>query len=73
MAQRYHELVTREVINGGMLFTCQQCGASVSVPHDLVMQWSREGRVDDEIEPRLTRSLLLRAHLPERMKAGKKP
>lgn len=73
MAQRYHEIVTREVVNGGMLFTCQQCGASVSVPHALVLQWSRADRVDDEIEPRLTRSLLLRAHLPIRAKAGKKP
>ena len=73
MAERYHEIVTREAMNGGMRFTCQQCGASVSIPHALVMQWSREGHVDDEIEPRLTRSLLLIAHHSAPAKAGKEP
>lgn len=62
MSERIHDPVTREYVPGGFRFTCQQCGAQVSVPDVLVAQWERERRLYDEIEPRLTRTLLLRTH-----------
>lgn len=60
--ERMHDPVTREYVPGGWRFTCQQCGAQVSVPVALVAQWEHERKLDGEIQPRLTRTLLLRTH-----------
>ena len=57
-----HEPVERIVVPGGIRFTCWQCGASVSVPMDLVRAWEKADRLDAEVQPRLTRTLLLRHH-----------
>ena len=60
--ERIHDPVTRECVPGGWRFMCQQCGAEVGVPVALVAKWEREQRLDDEIQRRLTRTLLLRTH-----------
>ena len=47
-------------IRGGHRYTCALCGAVVSIPTGLLVQWNQEGRLMQEIQRELTRALLLR-------------
>lgn len=54
-----HE-VRIEAIKGGHRYSCALCDAVVGIPTVLEVQWNKEGRLAQEIQRELTRSLLLR-------------
>lgn len=47
-------------IKGAHRYTCALCDAVVGIPNSILVVWNKEGRLAQEIQRELTRSLLLR-------------
>ena len=71
MATKNHPHVRRESIGkAGERFTCEDCGAAVSVPQFWLYAWD-DKKLGKRVDELLTQSLIYRSHFQRRVKPAK--